>query len=109
MHSTSKKHSPIAVTSVTVPRVEGAHQLRDGEQASPRGVGVVVHRVSLAGGHTIGINEIKCMSVFFLFFFEKVKPNFSSSEKDTKKTSASAKFFFYFSSIKFLLGKKIKS
>ena len=83
--------------------MEGAHQLRDGECTSPRGVGVVVHRVGLAGGHTIGINEIKCMSVFFS---RESSSTFSSSEKDTKKTSVSAKKKFYFSSIKFLLGKK---
>ena len=85
VHSTSKKHSPIVVTSVTVPRVEGAHQLRDGEQASPRVVGMVVHRVSLAGGHTIGIDEIKCMSIFFLFFQESQAKLFFVRKRHKKK------------------------
>ena len=45
--------------------VEGAHKVRDGERPDHRGARVVlIHRVSLVGGQTIGINEIKCISVF---------------------------------------------
>ena len=93
VHSTSKKQSPIVVPSVAAPTpgVEGLHQVRDGERVSPRGVGVVLlHRVGLAGGHTIGINEIKCM----LFFLRKFKLNFFPSEEEKKSLRLRKKNYF---------------
>ena len=86
VHSMSKKthqSCPVCGGARTL-CVEGVHQVRDGERVGPRSVGVVlIHRVGLAGGHTIGINEIKCMSVFF--FLQEIKALLFLHQKKTQK------------------------